>query len=139
MEITSEPMQNAIVMMTAQPVTVAVTKELTIANGTALAALLASSAIVALLSNPLTTQTGVKKLIMNAHPLFDQKPVFSNSVKTKLAVFLSSFGVPAAREMMSARSIANWMKMYDRLSLLSTFDETQVMAKVRRMVAANIP
>jgi len=76
-------MQNAIVMMTAQPVIVATTKEEIIAKGTALAALLASSAIVALLSNPETTQTGVKKLSMNAHPLFGQKPVFSKSAKTK--------------------------------------------------------
>jgi hypothetical protein len=56
-------MRNAIVIMTAHPVIVAVISDETIANGTA------SSAIVELLSNPDTTRTGVKKLIINAHPL----------------------------------------------------------------------
>lgn len=107
MSITSGPMQKAIVMMTAHPVTVAVTSEDTIANGTALAALLASSAIVAELSKPETTQTGVRNESIKAHPLFDQKPVFSKSVKTKLAEFLSSDGVPAARAMMRASSMKN--------------------------------
>ena len=67
--MTSDPMQNAIVIMTAHPVIVAVISDDTIANGTAFAALLASSAIVELLSNPDTTRTGVKKLIINAHLL----------------------------------------------------------------------
>lgn len=65
----SEPMQNAIVMMTAQPVTVAVNREDSMANGTAFAALDASSAIVADDSKPETTHTGVRKESMNAQPL----------------------------------------------------------------------
>jgi hypothetical protein len=69
MPITSVPMQNATVIMTAQPVIVAVTREETIAKGTAFAALEASSAIVAEDSKPETTQTGVRKESMNAHPL----------------------------------------------------------------------
>ena len=137
--ITSVPMQKAIVIMTAHPVTVAVTKLETIANGTAFAALLASSAIVALLSNPDTTQTGVRKLIINAQPLFVQKPVLLKSVNTKLAEFLSSEGVPAARAMMRASSMANWMNMYDMLSLLRSPVGTHVMPNVRRVVATNMP
>ena len=72
----SGPMAKAIAIMTAQPVIVPVTKEETIAKGTALAALEASSAIVAEDSKPETTQTGVKKESMKAQPLFGQKPVF---------------------------------------------------------------
>jgi hypothetical protein len=52
-------------------VIVAVTRDETIANGTALAALEASSAIVAEDSNPDTTHTGVRKDSMKAQPLDD--------------------------------------------------------------------
>jgi hypothetical protein len=97
--------------MTAHPVIVAVTSEETIAKGTAFAALLASSAIVALDSKPDTTHTGVKKLNINAHPLSGQYPVFSKSENTKLAEFLRFDGVPAARAIMSASSMPNWRKM----------------------------
>src|ERR1700712_342860 len=100
-------MQNAIVMMTAQPVTAAVNREESIAKGTAFAALLASSAIVADDSKPDTTQTGVRKESIKAQPLFGQKPVFSKSPNTKLAVFFRFDGVPAARAMMMARSMPN--------------------------------
>jgi hypothetical protein len=65
----SGPMQNAMAMITAQPVKVAVTREETMAKGTALAALDASSAMVAEDSKPETTQTGVRKESMNAQPL----------------------------------------------------------------------
>jgi hypothetical protein len=107
MEITSVPMQNAMVITTAHPVTEAVTREDIIAKGTAFAAFDASSAIVAEDSKPDTTQTGVKKLIIKAQPLFVQKPVFSKSAKTKLAVFFSSEGVAAANEMIRASSMAS--------------------------------
>jgi len=109
--IGSGPIQKAIVIITAHPVTAAVTREDTIANGTALAAFEASSAIVADDSNPETTQTGVKKLNMKAHPLFGQNPVFSKVPKTKLALFFSSRGVPAASAIINARSMANWRNM----------------------------
>ncbi len=52
-EMGSGPIQKAMARMTAQPVKVAVTKEDTMANGTALAALDASSAMVADDSKPL--------------------------------------------------------------------------------------
>jgi hypothetical protein len=100
-------MQNEIVIITAQPVTAATSKLLTIANGTAFAAFDASSAIVADDSNPDTTQTGVSRDIINAQPLFVQNPVFSKFVKTKAAEFLYSLGVAAAREMMSASSMTS--------------------------------
>jgi hypothetical protein len=64
-------MQNAIVMMTAHPVKHPVTRDDSIANGTARAAFEASSAMVADDSKPDTTQTGVKNESMNAHPLQD--------------------------------------------------------------------
>jgi len=111
MPMTSVPMQNAIVMITAHPVTAAVTREESIANGTAFAAFDASSAIVAEDSKPETTHTGVRKLSMNDQPFEVQYPVFWKSENTKLALFLSSEGVPAARAMMRARSMPNWMKM----------------------------
>jgi hypothetical protein len=41
---------------------------------------------------------------MNAHQLFVQNPVLLKSVNSKLAEFLSSEGVPAARAMMNASS-----------------------------------
>lgn len=137
--IASGPMQNAIVIITAHPLNKAVTSEETIAKGTALAAFEASSAMAAADSKPETTQTGVKKHIINAHPLLLQKPVFSKSTNTKLAVFFSSLGVPAANAMMNARSIANCTPMYIILSLWSNSVVTQVMAKVSRVVATNIP
>ncbi len=65
----SGPMQNAMAMMTPHPVKRAVTRDDTIAKGTAFDALEASSAMVADDSNPETTQTGVKKHIIKAHPL----------------------------------------------------------------------
>lgn len=67
--IASWPIQNAIVMISAHPVTAPVTRDETIANGTAFAAFEASSAIVAEDSKPDTTQTGVKNDSMKAHPL----------------------------------------------------------------------
>ena len=70
MLLTSLPIQNAIVIIKSHPVNVAVTSEESMAKGTALAALLASSAIVAEDSNPETTHTGVRKESMKAHPLF---------------------------------------------------------------------
>jgi hypothetical protein len=66
---TSVPIQKAMVMMSAQPVNSATTKEDIMANGTALVAFEASSAIVADDSKPETTQTGVKKHNMKAQPL----------------------------------------------------------------------
>jgi len=111
MPTTSVPIQNAIVITTAQPVTVAVSNDDTMANGTAFAALLASSAIVADDSKPDTTHTGVRKHNMNAHPSFVQKPVFSKSPNTKEASFFRDEGVPAARAMMRASSMANWSTM----------------------------
>lgn len=139
MAIASEPIQKAIVMITAQPVTAAVQSEETIAIGTAFAAFEASSAIVADDSNPETTHTGVRKHIMNAHPSLVQNPVFWKSEKTKLALFFNSLGVPAAKEIMSARSIASCTKMYVILSLCSVSELTHVMPKVRKVVAANMP
>jgi hypothetical protein len=68
-EMTSWPMQNAIVMITAHPVKHPAKRDDSIAKGTARAAFEASSAIVADDSNPDTTQTGVKKESINAHPL----------------------------------------------------------------------
>ena len=139
MLITSLPMQKAMVMMTAHPVTVAVRREDTIANGTAFAALLASSAIVAEDSNPETTQTGVRNDNINAHPLFHPKLVFSKSANTKLALFFNSLGVPAASAIIRASNMANWMNMYDMFSLLKSSDDTQVIPYVRNVVAANMP
>lgn len=49
---------------------------------TALAALLASSAIVASISKPLTTHTGVKKFNTNTHPSLVQNSVFSKFPNT---------------------------------------------------------
>ena len=125
--IGSGPIQKAMAIMTAHPVNVAVTKEETMANGTAFVAAEDSSAIVAEDSKPETTQTGVRKESMKAQPLeifstraieliretyvFGQNPVFCTSVKTKLAEFFSSSGVPAARAMITANSIANCRKM----------------------------
>lgn len=137
--MTSGPIQNAIVIMTAQPVIAAVINELNIANGTALAAFDASSAIVADDSKPDTTHTGVRKHIINAQPSLFQKPVFWKSANTKLALFFSSEGVPAASAMINARSMANWMNMYVMFSLWRVLEFTQVMPKVRSVVAANMP
>lgn len=137
--ITSGPIQNAIVIITPQPVIKAVTREDTIANGTALAAFEASSAIVADDSKPDTTQTGVKKDSINAHPLLVQNPVFSKSANTKLAEFFNSFGVPAAKAMIRANNIQNCTMMYAKLSLFIVLDDTHVMKKVRKVVAANMP
>lgn len=71
--ITSEPMVKAMEMTTPMPTNNATTSDDTIAKGTAFAAFEASSAIVADDSNPETTHTGVKRAIMKAHPLFNQK------------------------------------------------------------------
>jgi hypothetical protein len=103
-----------------QPKTPAMPIAVTIAQGTAVAALEASSEICTLQSNPQIVHRGARKLSMKAYPLVHPSTVnevrsktgqdglardlrFVKFPRAKLAVFLNSFGVAIGKAIMTAK------------------------------------